>query len=165
MKPAQLAIILLLFLVLQTSVFPVILPAGYRPELITVMVVCVALLKGSQTGTAFGFLAGVLEDFASGRSAGVLAFVKTSVGFLAGVVPSRVSPDSVFIPALAVYAFSFLEQVVFYFLAFSGNVPPYPLPWKELLYPFAALNAALALVVNLVIRPLVVRPKEFFHRN
>lgn len=59
-------------------------PGGGRPDLVIVLVVCVALVDGPNTGVVFGFTAGLALDLLSQHPLGVLALVLAVFGYVVG---------------------------------------------------------------------------------
>lgn len=74
-------------------------PGGGRPDLVIVLVVCVALVDGPNTGVAFGFAAGLALDLLSQHPLGVLALVLAVVGYVVGSGRDRLG-DSFWVPVL-----------------------------------------------------------------
>jgi rod shape-determining protein MreD len=81
------ALILLIGLLLQRTVLP-LLPWG-PADLMTVLVVVLALYAGPATGCMSGFAVGLLADALSDHALGRLAAVLCVVGYLSGLVPAR----------------------------------------------------------------------------
>ena len=78
-------------LVLQVSVFPHVAWQGVVPNLVLLVVVGAALVRGAQFAMVLGFVAGVLLDLAppADHVAGRWALALLVVGYVAG----RVAPD------------------------------------------------------------------------
>jgi rod shape-determining protein MreD len=81
------ALLLLLGLLLQRTVLPM-LPWG-PADLMTVLVVVLALYAGPATGCLSGFAVGLLADALSDHALGRLAAVLCVVGYLGGLVPTH----------------------------------------------------------------------------
>jgi rod shape-determining protein MreD len=83
---ATLAVLAVLAIVLQESVFGRLPLPGGRPNLVLVLVLAVALASGSSAGLAAGFGIGLLADLVSSHPAGVLALCFGVAGWLAGLL-------------------------------------------------------------------------------
>ncbi|MDR7417095.1 MAG: rod shape-determining protein MreD [Armatimonadota bacterium] len=76
------------------------LPSG-RMDLVLLVVVTWALLRGPEAGAGVGLAGGLLQDLLSGHALGLLAGPKILVGFLCGMWRDVVQPGGAGIPALA----------------------------------------------------------------
>lgn len=85
--------------VLQETVVERLPLPGAAPDLVLVLVVAVALLRGPRTGVVTGFAAGLLADLGSDHELGRLALVYVLAGFLAGLLEDDVQ-GSVVVPAV-----------------------------------------------------------------
>ena len=74
-----LAFMLLLY-VGQSSLLPFIAFHGVSADLLLLLVVSVAFLRGAKVGALVGFLAGLLQDLATGTFFGVDIFAKMLIG-------------------------------------------------------------------------------------
>ena len=141
---------LTLALVLQVSVFPQFAWHGVVPNVVLLVVVGAALVRGAQFAMVLGFVAGVLLDLAppADHVAGRWALALMLVGYVAGRVVTDVRPT---MPAMlaTVAASSFLGTSVF---ALSGLVlrdPAVAIP--DLLQVIGG-----SLVWDLLVTPLVL---------
>lgn len=87
----------LVALVLQTTVLARLPLPGGPPDLLLVLVVAFALTEGALSGTATGFVTGLLADLVSDHELGRVAVTYALVGYLVGLAgdgrpPSRVRP-------------------------------------------------------------------------
>lgn len=137
-------------LVLQVSVFPHFAWHGVVPNLVLLVVVGAALVRGAQFAMVLGFAAGALLDLAppADHVAGRWALALLLVGYVAGRVATDLRPT---LPAVlaTVAASSFLGTSVF---ALSGLVlrdPAVAIP--DLLEVIGG-----ALVWDLLVTPLVL---------
>ena len=137
-------------LVLQVSVFPHFAWHGLVPNVVLLVVVGAALVRGAQFAMVLGFVAGVLLDLAppADHVAGRWALALMLVGYVAGRVVTDVRPT---MPAMlaTVAASSFLGTSVF---ALSGLVlrdPAVAIP--DLLQVIGG-----SLVWDLLVTPLVL---------
>lgn len=90
-------------LLLQTTVLARLPLPGGVPDLLLVLVVAFALTEGALSGTATGFVVGLLADLGSDHELGRAVLVYTLVGYLAGLVHDD-RPRSVGLPVAVVAA-------------------------------------------------------------
>lgn len=85
-RVAAMAVLVLAALLLKTIVLPTFAVAGFRPDVLVVVLVGVGLMEGPDTGLRMGFLAGLAQDLVSGGDAlvGLWALVLMAVGWVAG---------------------------------------------------------------------------------
>lgn len=89
---------------LQTTVFPHLTVAGFRPDLFALVTVAFALRDGPATGVRVGFASGLVADLLLHESAvGISALVLLAVGYAVGSARPYLAFDSV--PAPLVLAF------------------------------------------------------------
>lgn len=144
------AVALTVALVLQVTVFPHFAWHGVVPNLVLLVVVGAALVRGAQFAMVLGFVAGVLLDLAppADHIAGRWALALLLVGYVAGRVATDVRPS---LPATlaTVGASSFLGTSVF---AISGLVLRDP----AVAIPDVLEVIAGALVFDLLVAPVVL---------
>jgi rod shape-determining protein MreD len=111
-------LVLFTAVVLQTSLFPSLTLAGYRPDLLLLLTVAIALKDGPMSGCRVGFTAGVLTDALVAQTPiGVAALVFTVFGFVVGFARPYLAPDSVSAPVLIAFATGVLGTAAYGVLA------------------------------------------------
>jgi rod shape-determining protein MreD len=117
-RGALVALAVVVALVLQTTLFPHLAWRGVVPDLVLLVVVATALVRGSQHAMVLGFFAGLLLDLAppADHVAGRWALALMLVGYVAGRVRRDALP-SVGTCLVTVGACAFLGSSVF---ALSG---------------------------------------------
>lgn len=73
-----------LLFVIQLTIVPFFAVGNITPDLITILVVYIAVNRGKLSGTVYGFLLGFLYDLFSGGLIGSAMFSKTLTGFIGG---------------------------------------------------------------------------------
>ncbi|MFP4311351.1 MAG: rod shape-determining protein MreD [Nitriliruptoraceae bacterium] len=102
-------LLLLTAVVLETSLFPALTLFGFRPDLLLLLTVVLALRDGPVTGARVGAAAGLLGDvLLSGAPVGLGMLVLTVVGALVGWSRPYLSPTSVSAPIALTAAASLL---------------------------------------------------------
>ena len=110
---ARLAVVLLVAVLLQTTVAPQLRLLGAFPDFALIAVVCVALIKGSETGAVFGFLTGLLTAIALMEPFGLSAFVFVLIGYFAGRYAETADLPAGLAPLLTVFVATLVANVLF----------------------------------------------------
>jgi rod shape-determining protein MreD len=98
--------------VLQSTVFRFIAIRGVRPDLALVVLVFVALRRGSMTAQVAGFAAGIVEDLVSVSPVGFHMLLRTVVGFLYGLLAGNVFVDPLLMPIVLTIVATILKGLV-----------------------------------------------------
>lgn len=88
---------------LQTTLFERATLFGVAPDLILIVVICMALLEGPTVGAVSGFGAGLLRDLHLETPKGITALTYLVVGYVVGSVRPYVQSTSVLLPISAVF--------------------------------------------------------------
>jgi rod shape-determining protein MreD len=107
----KLGAIVLVAAVLQVTVLGGFEVRGGSPDLLLVVVVAVALLRGALTGATVGFLGGLLADTATLQMLGVTSLLLTVAGYWAGRYGETTGRDRSHAPLLAVAVVTVLYAV------------------------------------------------------
>jgi rod shape-determining protein MreD len=102
------AIVVTLLLVtaalLQTALFPFLSLAGFRPDLLLLVAVAIALHDGPMAGARVGFAAGLLADLLVAQAqVGLAALVFSAVGFVVGMARPYLAPESFTAPLILAF--------------------------------------------------------------
>jgi len=150
---ARLAVVLLLAVLLQTAVAPHLRLLGANPDFALIAVVCVALVKGSETGAVFGFLTGMLTAIALMEPFGLSAFVFVLVGYFAGRYAETADLPAGLAPLLTVFAATLVANVLFAMAQFLlAREVPLGFFLGRVLFPSLVFNTLLAAPVYLLVR-------------
>lgn len=116
---------------------------GGQPDLLAVVVVAVALVRGDVEGAIIGFAGGFLRGSIEATSLGTYLLTWTSAGFGAGFLQRYVFVKRTTVGALAIAVVTFFVGLAFFILS-----PPHPPdPYLHALLPSALWNGLLALPV------------------
>jgi rod shape-determining protein MreD len=147
-------VILVIAVLLQVTIATDLTVLGGRPDLVVIVVVSLALLRGPVAGAAAGFAGGFLLDCLGLGAIGTTSLTLTLVGYAVGVRGERLRRRAVFRPLMLVAAASIaaaLGELVVAVLVGSG-------PSISSLLFFAALpTAMLNVLVAIPILPLMRR--------
>ena len=154
---AAATVAVLVALVLQVSVFPQVAWSGVVPNLVLLVVVAAALVRGPQFAMVLGFGAGVLIDFSppADHVAGRWALALVVVGYVAGLVRVEDQPTGptrgTTLPIVA--ACSFVGTSVF---ALTGLLLRDPVVAVPDLLLVIVLAVAWDLLLSILVLPLVM---------
>lgn len=150
---AKLAVALLVATLLQTTVAPHLRLLGAYPDFALIVVVCVALIKGSETGAVFGFLTGMFTAIALMEPFGLSAFVFVLIGFLAGRYAETADLSAGFAPLLSVFVATLLANVLLAMAQFLlAREVPLGFFLGRVLIPSLVLNTLLAAPFYVLVR-------------
>lgn len=104
MRTAVVALVLLTAALLQTTLFPYLMLAGFRPDLLLLVTAVFALHEGALAGLRVGFAAGILTDLLLNQSpVGLSALVYLGVGYTIGLARPYLAPESVTAPVIMAF--------------------------------------------------------------
>jgi len=150
---AKLGVALLVATLLQTTVAPHLRLLGAYPDFALIIVVSVALVKGSEYGAVFGFLTGMFTAIALLEPFGLSAFVFVLVGFIAGRYAETADLSAGFAPILTVFAATLLANVLFATAQFLlAREVPFGFFFARVLLPSLVLNTLLAAPLYVLVR-------------
>jgi rod shape-determining protein MreD len=153
------AALLFVAAIMQVSIFAQVHILGGVPDVLLVMLVAVALLRGAIVGAAGGFFAGLLVDTASLGRLGLTSLVLTIAGYWIGRYGETTGRDRAHAPFLSVAVVTILYSfglLLVYFVL--GDRAPAGAMLRGLL-PSIALNLILTAPVYALVRR-VLRPYD-----
>ncbi len=132
---------------LQSSVFPMIQLAGVVPDLLLIVVISTAYLKGQIPGMICGLLAGLMNDFCYGSSIGLYALIFLLIGFLFGYTNKLYKKEFYFLPMILVMIGELIYGTFYYIFEFllRGRMN-YGYYLKEIILPRSVYTALAAVV-------------------
>ncbi|MEW6448553.1 MAG: rod shape-determining protein MreD [Bacillota bacterium] len=132
-------------LLLEQTVLNYLRVAGVKPDLVLLLVIFNGILKGSREGAFWGFIAGLMEDFACGHYIGLNALGKLVGGYFSGLAEFRVYKDSAVTAAAVVWATSLVAGGVVYVMLLTLGIIVAPSDaFLRVLLPVAVYNALLS---------------------
>ena len=143
----RLAVLVFVASIFQVSALSVLRVLGATPDLLLVVLVSVALVRGAVSGAVAGFAAGLIVDVATLGTLGLTALLLTVAGYWAGRYAETTGRGRAYAPLLAVAAITVLYAVGAYVLTFmlGEAVSARAALWPAL--PAMLLNVALVLPV------------------
>ena len=141
--------VVVLALALQSTLLSQATVLGVIPQVVLVVVVCLAYLDGERVGLVTGFSAGLLQDLLPFPAViGLTALVYTLVGYGVGILRQYAPSESVWTPVLTVALASAVAEFSYAALAIILGEP-----WVGLGY--IARVAGLVVLYNTLLTPFV----------
>jgi rod shape-determining protein MreD len=104
--------------VIQSSTFHYVALAGIMPNLILILIVTTAYMRGRMEGMGIGFFSGLLMDLMFGSIIGLYALLYMVIGYTAGFTNKIYSNDDYTFPILFVGAGDFIYEFLYYVFEF-----------------------------------------------
>lgn len=144
------AALVILASALQSTVLSYATILGVIPQLVLVVVMCLAITDGSRVGLVCGFFAGLLQDLQLpvGSIIGLYALVYTLVGFAVGQLSEYTPSESVWTPVLTVAGATAIVEASYATLAIMLGQE-----WVGI--AFTAKVIGLVVLYNTLLTPLV----------
>ena len=123
-RPIILTILLLGGAVLlQATILDFVAVLGVKPDLQLILVVFLALRRGSMSGQIAGFVGGLLEDVVTLSPLGFHALVKALVGFCAGLPYGLIRASALVVPVLLVACAAMIKGLASGLLSLAFQIP------------------------------------------
>ncbi|MBI4744927.1 MAG: rod shape-determining protein MreD [Actinobacteria bacterium] len=155
-------LILLGTVIFQTTIAPHLRIMGVQPDLILILTVTYAFIDGPVYGSALGFFGGLLQDFIIARNVGLNVISKTIVGYIAGLLKENVFIESMFLPVVAIFLASIVDQTIYLILGFTFG---YQIPFKNVFYrvilPSAVYNSIFSFFIYPAYRRLIAYESRY----
>ncbi len=117
------AVLLGVAVLLQSTVLRWVALKGVKPDLALILLVFVAVRRGSLSAQTSGFLAGLLEDILSLSPVGFNALLRTVLGFFYGLTAGSLFVDPVLMPVLLVLVATLLKGLLSSLLVALFHIP------------------------------------------
>lgn len=118
------AMIILLNIVLESTVFQAIKIRGVLPNTTIIIIISFALLRGSSEGAIIGFFCGLLHDMFFGTSVGFHACLGMLTGYFAGKPQKTFYKENYLLPLFLSSIFVIAYELIIYCVGFlsRGNL-------------------------------------------
>jgi rod shape-determining protein MreD len=150
--------ILLVAVILQSIALPGAIFFGVRPDLVLIIVVGWAILRGWEDGLVIGLIGGFMTDLTSATPFAINLVRLGVVGLAAGIAMQRLARQGPLVPIVAAAAATILGFVL---TVLGLQATRWGLPWEHTLVfqalPSAVLNAALMAAAFPALRALSQR--------
>lgn len=111
-------IIIVLAFILWTTTFQSLKLADVAPNIMLILVVCYAYMRGRTSGLLIGFFCGLLSDMMYGTVVGLYAFGLMTIGFLCGHSQKVYFTDNYILPCVLVGISDFAYNIYYYVTEF-----------------------------------------------
>ena len=95
------AMLMILLYALQTSLLTFISFNGFSANLMLLLTVSIAFLRGNEYGAFFGFMAGILQDATAGSYFGLATFSYITIGLIFGKFSVNLFRDQAILPVIS----------------------------------------------------------------
>jgi rod shape-determining protein MreD len=112
-----------LAVVVQSTLLHWVAIRGVKPDLGLIILVFVAIRRGSMTAQLSGFAAGIVEDFLSLSPLGFHAFVRTVLGFLYGLTVGSIFVDPILMPLILTIVATLFKALISSLLVSFLSIP------------------------------------------
>jgi rod shape-determining protein MreD len=112
-----------LAIVLQSTLLHWVAIRGVIPDVGLIILVFVAIRRGSMTAQLSGFATGVIEDLLSLSPLGFHAFMRTVIGFLYGLTVGSIFVDPILMPVLLTVIATLFKALVSSVLVTFLSIP------------------------------------------
>lgn len=149
-RVSAIAAVIVVASAVQSTVLSYATLLGVIPQLVLVVVLCLALTDGGRVGLVSGFFAGLLQDLQlpEGSVVGLYALVYTLVGYAVGQVRELTPTESVWTPLFTIAAATTIVEAGYATLAILLGQE-----WVSI--GFTAKVIGLVVLYNTLLTPLV----------
>lgn len=139
------------FILLQTALFPRVLPFALKPDLLLILTVYMGLNEGYVRGGGLSYLLGCFQDVFAGQYLGLYGMASLAVFLIIRGAAGRLNTESSLLLLSLVFCGTFAQGgILFFSLGFFADTGPLlPLFLKHLV-PQSLLNLAAAILLLLV---------------
>ena len=154
--------LLVLCYALQTSLLTNVSFDGFSANLMLLLTVSVAFLRGHEKGACFGFMAGLLQDATTGSYFGLAMFSYMTIGIIFGKFSVNLFRDQSLLPVISsIPALALHFAITITFLFFLGRQIDLIKFLKFDFWPAAIMQIVLAYPVH----RLIISLNEFSKRR
>lgn len=155
--------ITLIVLIIQSSLLTFLIVGRIIPDLLLVMVVCLAFLWGEKRAAVVGLLAGLMQDIFFGPALGFFCLAKMLAALIASLASKEIYRDQILGPMLIAFFATFVHELVISAMSafFWGKGINFVMALEKLFLPKAVYH----FVLTMLVYPLFYRAelKKFFY--
>ncbi|MFZ5990084.1 MAG: rod shape-determining protein MreD [Bacillota bacterium] len=154
-------VLIFIMALLQSTVLDNMKIYNVKPNLLMVLIVCVALLSNNIEGAVIGFFCGLVQDMASGKVIGFYALLGLYLGLGIGSLNKRLYKENV----LVVVFFSFISTIVYEYVVYllnsfvKGGID-YLFPLRYVILPEAVYNSVVSIFIFIIVIKINHRSEE-----
>jgi len=151
-------LLIIIFLVLQTTLLSPSKLYGVRIDLILLLTIFFGLYRGGAQGGLTGFMGGILEDSVSGSLMGTGTLSKTVVGSLSGFLGTKLYQKNILVQLVASFVLILIHEILYLSLIFFYKMAS---PLLSAAFKVTAINV---LINTLLSPPFFWGMKRIFGR-
>jgi len=145
------SIMLLVANILQSTVFDVIRIRGISPNFNVMLIVSLALLRGSKEGSIIGFFAGLLMDIVFSTTRGYLGIIGACIGYFCGKFNKDFYKENLILP----FILTLISTIIYGFMVsfpflLRGKIN-YIYFIKNIIFPEMVYTMILSIIVYQVV--------------
>ena len=141
------AISIILSFIFQTAVFGLFKLADTAPNIMLILVVSIAVMRGQKEGMIVGFFSGLMLDIFYSSYLGILAFVFMLFGFVNGLFNRIYYAEDTFLPLVLIAINDIIYGIVMYIgCGLLKNHLHFFLYIKKIILPEIVYTVAVALI-------------------
>ena len=149
-----------MLLLLQTTVLQYAAIRGVLPNLLLVLIISTALLRGNVEGGVVGLFAGLAADMMFGSVIGFYALFGLFLGIIVGSLNKRMYRDNLLIAVFFTFVYSVAyESVIFIVNNIMSADMNFLYALTVIILPEAAYNSAIAVLLF----PLMIKADKWFN--
>ena len=146
------AMLMILLYALQTSLLTFISFDGFSANLMLLLTVSIAFLRGNEYGSFFGFMAGLLQDATTGSYFGLATFSYMTIGLIFGKFSVNLFRDQSLLPVISsIPALTIHFAITIGFLFLLNHQIDLARFMREDFWPAAIMQVVLAYPVHRII--------------
>ncbi|MEC9487909.1 MAG: rod shape-determining protein MreD [Halanaerobium sp.] len=156
MKKFLTFLIIFLALVLETTVLADLNFRGVLPDLLLVITVSLALLRGRKEGVLWGGVSGFFQELLiAGHTLTGYLLLKPLLGLVSGILTEKIYRENIILPAIIVFLLTFIQEYLV-LLLHNGLIANWLQASLVIIMPAAIIN----FVLTLIIYPLLMKWEE-----
>lgn len=157
-----LIILVLISFIIQSTIGYSLEFGSISPNLLMIVTVSLALMRGKKVGLLVGFTSGLLIDIFYGDVIGFYALLYMCIGFINGFFRKIFYPENIKLPLLLIMLSDLSYGLIIYFLLFLMR-------WKtDFLFYFSKIilpEVIYTLILSLMIYPLLLLMNQKFEKK
>lgn len=118
MRKISTAFLIIIFFLLQSTVFYNFSLAGITPNLLVILTACFGFMRGEKDGIFIGFFCGLMCDIFFGDILGLYALIYMYIGYLNGKFCGIFYPDDIKLPIALIVVSDITYGLICYILLF-----------------------------------------------
>lgn len=117
-RPVIFGGLVLVFFLLQCTIFPSLQLGGVKPDLLIILTVATGIIRGKKDGVLVGFFSGLLIDIQFGEILGFYALIYLVIGYAIGWSKQFFFDEELKLPLILVFFGDFAYGIIIYVLRF-----------------------------------------------